>query len=54
MPPIALDVFYYDQRISFEGYDIERKMDAAEMNAWVKPLVFDRALVALQLEAVPG
>lgn len=29
-------------------------MDAAEMNAYAKPLVFDRELVASQLEAVQG
>jgi hypothetical protein len=27
--PIALTLFYYDQRIRLEGYDIERMMDAA-------------------------
>jgi len=31
--PIALTLFYYDQRIRHEGYDIERMMDAAGMNA---------------------
>jgi hypothetical protein len=28
---IALTLFYYDQRIRHEGYDIERMMDAAGM-----------------------
>jgi hypothetical protein len=42
--------FYYDQRIASK----ERRMDAAEMNACAKPHLFDRALVALQLEAVQG
>ncbi|MGA9672302.1 MAG: hypothetical protein WBQ94_24020, partial [Terracidiphilus sp.] len=27
--PIAITLFYYDQRIRMEGYDIERMMDAA-------------------------
>lgn len=31
--PIAVTLFYYDQRIRREGYDIERMMDAAGMNA---------------------
>ncbi len=31
--PIALTLFYYDQRIRKEGFDIERMMDAAGMNA---------------------
>jgi hypothetical protein len=30
--PIALTLFYYDQRIRHEGYDIERMMDAAGLN----------------------
>jgi hypothetical protein len=33
--PIAITLFYYDQRIRKEGYDIERMMDAAGMNASV-------------------
>jgi hypothetical protein len=33
--PIALTLFYYDQRIRKEGYDIERMMEAAGMNAFV-------------------
>lgn len=31
--PIALTLFYYDQRIRREGYDIERLMEAAGLNA---------------------
>ena len=31
--PIAITLFYYDQRIRREGYDIERMMDTAGMNA---------------------
>jgi hypothetical protein len=30
--PIALTLFYYDQRIRLEGFDIEKMMDAAGMN----------------------
>jgi hypothetical protein len=30
--PIALTLFYYDQRIRHEGYDIERMMETAGMN----------------------
>jgi hypothetical protein len=30
---IALTLFYYDQRIRREGYDIERMMEAAGLNA---------------------
>jgi hypothetical protein len=33
--PIALTLFYYDQRIRHEGYDIERMMEAAGLNATV-------------------
>ena len=39
--PIAITLFYYDQRIRLEGYDIERMMDAAGMNAAETPLVSD-------------
>ncbi len=35
--PIALTLFYYDQRIRHEGYDVERMMDAAGLNAPVTP-----------------
>ncbi|MGA3373681.1 MAG: hypothetical protein ABSC48_18185 [Terracidiphilus sp.] len=35
--PIVLTLIYYDQRIRHEGYDIERMMDAAGMNAPVAP-----------------
>lgn len=31
--PIVLTRFYYDQRIRLEGYDIERMMEAAGLNA---------------------
>jgi hypothetical protein len=35
--PIAITLFYYDQRIRREGYDIERMMDAAGMTAPTTP-----------------
>jgi hypothetical protein len=31
--PIAVTLFYYDQRIRREGYDIEKMMESAGMNA---------------------
>jgi hypothetical protein len=31
--PIALTLFYYDQRIRKEGFDIERLMESAGLNA---------------------
>jgi hypothetical protein len=43
---IALALFYYDQRIRMEGYDIERMMEAAGLNAPVTPAAGD-ALSAL-------
>jgi hypothetical protein len=35
--PIALTLFYYDQRIRHEGYDIEQMMDAAGLNTIDSP-----------------
>jgi len=35
--PIALTLFYYDQRIRHEGFDIERMMDAAGLNPPATP-----------------
>jgi len=35
--PIALTLFYYDQRIRHEGFDIERMMDAAGLNPLATP-----------------
>jgi hypothetical protein len=35
---IALTLFYYDQRIRHEGYDIERMMQAAGLNPLATPL----------------
>ena len=37
--PIALTLFYYDQRIRQEGYDIERMMETAGMHAPSPPLI---------------
>lgn len=42
---IALALFYYDQRIRLEGYDIERMMDAAGLNAPVTPASGDGSAV---------
>jgi hypothetical protein len=36
--PIALTLFYYDQRIRLEGFDIERMMETAGLNVPVTPL----------------
>jgi hypothetical protein len=36
--PIAVTLFYYDQRIRHEGYDIERMMETAGLNAPVTSL----------------
>ena len=36
--PIVITLFYYDQRIRHEGYDIERMMEAAGLNAPVTSL----------------
>jgi len=35
--PIAVTLFYYDQRIRLEGYDIERMMTAAGLNPTAPP-----------------
>ncbi|MGD0735042.1 MAG: hypothetical protein ABR976_07835 [Terracidiphilus sp.] len=35
--PIALTLFYYDQRIRCEGYDIERMMETAGLTAPIAP-----------------
>jgi uncharacterized membrane protein len=49
---IALALFYYDQRIRKEGYDIERMMDAAGLNAPVTPALGDGS--AALAEATEG
>lgn len=36
--PIALTLIHYDQRIRREGYDIERMMEAAGLDAPLTPL----------------
>jgi hypothetical protein len=52
--PIALTLFYYDQRIRREGYDIERMMDAAGMNAPLSaPLIDEQAPHAGPAEVQP-
>ena len=35
--PIAITLFYYDQRIRHEGYDIEQMMEAAGLNSTIAP-----------------
>jgi hypothetical protein len=50
--PIALTLFYYDQRIRHEGYDIERMMDAAGLNVPRTPLTGEGS--AAPAEAVEG
>jgi hypothetical protein len=49
--PIALTLFYYDQRMRREGYDIERLMDAAGLNAPQTPSA--EAVQAATQEALP-
>jgi hypothetical protein len=50
--PIAITLFYYDQRIRLEGYDIERMMDAAGMNAPEASLVGDSPIMSAAPEEV--
>jgi hypothetical protein len=35
--PIAITLFYYDQRIRHEGYDIEQMIEAAGLNSTIAP-----------------
>jgi hypothetical protein len=49
--PIALTLFYYDQRMRREGYDIERLMDAAGLQAPLTPPA--EAAHSAQEEALP-
>jgi len=49
--PIALALFYYDQRMRREGYDIERLMDAAGLQAPLTPPA--EAAHSAQEEALP-
>jgi hypothetical protein len=42
--PIALTLFYYDQRIRREGYDIEQMMEAAGLNPTETQLVAEEPL----------
>ena len=50
---IVLTVLYYDQRIRREGYDIERMMDAAGMNAPMSSLGGDGTAVPAVEEVQP-
>jgi hypothetical protein len=45
--PIALTLFYYDQRIRKEGFDIERLMEAAGLNT-AQPLPMEASEAATQ------
>jgi len=49
---IALTLFYYDQRIRHEGYDIERMMEAAGFNAPASSPLGEAT--AVHAEAVEG
>ena len=49
--PIAITLFYYDQRMRREGYDIERLMDAAGLQAPLTPPA--EAAHSAQEEALP-
>jgi hypothetical protein len=49
--PIALALFYYDQRMRREGYDIERLMDAVGLHAPLTPPA--EAAHSAQEEALP-
>jgi hypothetical protein len=51
--PIALTLFYYDQRIRREGYDIERMMEAAGLNAPLIPPATDGLTASGSEEAQP-
>jgi hypothetical protein len=46
--PIAVTLFYYDQRIRLEGFDIERMMDAAGLNSTSAVAADGRDSVALE------
>jgi hypothetical protein len=51
---IALILFYYDQRIRLEGYDIERMMETAGMNApSIPPIAEEPAAPQSPQEAHP-
>jgi hypothetical protein len=48
--PIAITLFYYDQRIRHEGYDIERMMDAAGMISPATPSAASGPAVSIAAE----
>jgi len=48
--PISLTLFYYDQRIRMEGFDIERMMDAAGLIAPLPPPAGDSPIASNQEE----
>jgi hypothetical protein len=45
--PIAITLFYYDQRIRLEGYDIERMMNAAGLIAPAPPPAGDSPIASV-------
>lgn len=47
---IAITLFYYDQRIRREGYDIERMMQSAGLNAPQNPSAEGAQVVAEPVE----
>jgi hypothetical protein len=51
--PIAFTLFYYDQRIRREGYDIERMMESAGLNAPLIPPAADGLTASGLEEAQP-
>jgi hypothetical protein len=46
--PIALTLFYYDQRMRREGYDIERLMDSAGLNTPAAPLAENEPAASIE------
>ena len=51
--PIAITLFYYDQRIRHEGYDIERMMEEAGMIAPSTPPCGDGPVAPVAEEGQP-
>jgi hypothetical protein len=52
MPPVAT-LFYYDQRIRHEGYDIERMMEEAGMTAPSNPPSGDSSIAPAAEDSRP-
>jgi hypothetical protein len=49
--PIAVTLFYYDQRIRREGYDIERLMETAGLTAPQTPPAGEKTAAPQEAEA---